>query len=510
MAQKIFFRKRRKIPEQLQIFLVFLFVVILFLPILYFWGFEELPASKKIEEREVENRLAVTITNRWLRFSNEFRQNQNTLEDLFIQYGNLPEWNTTFHKEEKNSLYMLYNKTFAQEDSALVFIFHLGEHGQVDNSYAYSLFSGFSLMETVPKENKTSLFVAFSFGDHKNSIQKIQAQVEKTHSVEAALVFAPSQNEVPHFSTIGLKGNISNPQWFSLLDIFEKDLTLDTAPMVYRNLLHQWLHGGLPFLQKDAGVLLSNFTPALGWYYSKQKNFHSLQATKYTQSFLKVIDYWQEHKLNNTSFFVKELGMLKPFYFWAIIFLGFLFIWFHFFNSAFYYGESFEPVRGVLSFLYFSLVVVFYYLVLHVSVAFGLRNEWFSGIIFILAFFFYLFWKRIDSKFIIVHSNSLTSLFFFYFFLSFLTWINPVLFLTLLPIGVFWAGIRQSSFIEASVLFILGAAIPFLFVYITIQNFPHLHILRADFLTEKVFSNWKIFLPFSFTVGSLISLITRD
>lgn len=514
MAQKIFFRKRRKVPEQLQIFFLFLFVLLLFMPILYFFGFQKLPSYEAIESRKVENRLAVTITNRWLRFSNEFRQNVNTLEDLFLQHGNLPNWNLSFHKDDQDSLYMLYGKPIEKienKDSALLFVFQLGKHGQVNNSYAYSLFSGFSLMETVQEDNETPVFVVFSFGNHKDSIKQIQSQIQKTHSIEAALVFAPSLKDTAHFSTAGLKGNTSNPQWFSLLNHFEKNLSLETASLIYGSFLEQWLYGGLPFLQKDVGVLLSGFTPALGWYYStEQKNFHSLQATKYTQAFLKVIDNWQKKELNNSSFFIKDLGMLKPVYFWIIVFLSFLFIWFHFFNLAFLGGEAFEPARGILSFLYFSLVAIFYYLTLHGSVAFGLANEWFSGVVVILAFFFYLFWKRIASKFIIVHSNSLTSLFFFYFFLSFLIWFNPVLFLTLLPIGIFWAGIRQSSFIGAFLLFVLGLAVPFAFVYIIIQMFPHLQILRADFLSTEVFSNWKTFLPFSFAVGSLISLITRE
>lgn len=530
MAQKLFFRKRRRVPEQIQIFFILILLIFVFAPLAYFWGFipveNNLPSPKNIV---VQNSSAVTLTNRWLRLQPQFREDIFTVENLFQRYGKVDSWESAVianTKPEQKCFDMVYSKMSSVSDSALVFLFPASDNKQDD--YAYALFSGFSFMETFAHENMKqenySLFVIFSPINNPacTASETLVKKIEKDFSVKANLIFSPAANDKEYFSVTGLRANTSNPKWFSLLESNmlpdEKNKTRqkfsqEKAQEIYKSFANQWLSSSFAFLEGKAGSALSSFVPALAWYYpARQDTFSSAIANGYTKKFLHIAEYFQntENSLNNTAFFVKDFGMLKPFYFWLVVVLGLLFIWFHFINFVYFHEEGIEPVRGILSLFYFSLVPIAAYAGLEIGNSFGFQNQMFTFLVLFLALLLYFFLKKIDDKFISAHANSLTSLLFFYLLLTVLVWKNPVLFLSFVPVGIFLARVKDSNWFGAFFLLLFGFAIPLFLLYLLLYAYPNVPLFRADFITKEIFTSWTDFLPFAFSGGSLISLISRN
>lgn len=132
MAQKIFYNKHRKIPEQIQIFLLLVLLIVVFAPLVYFLGFFPVENQATLLNEKnivIEDSLSVTIANRWLRLHSDSRQDVPTIRSLFHRYGKVPSWESTIlsnssvsNSTPKEQCFdVVYSKMSSSSDSALVF-----------------------------------------------------------------------------------------------------------------------------------------------------------------------------------------------------------------------------------------------------------------------------------------------------------------------------------------------------------------------------------------------------
>ncbi|MDH5719235.1 MAG: hypothetical protein OEZ13_01310 [Spirochaetia bacterium] len=494
---KIFFNRRAKLSEINQYYvswLLLIFIFILFASVKGVTKREEIKNISSLKTYSIKNqdagRLIGSLNSNFPEWFKNTKRDYNILSYL-KENITLKSWRSNLIISEKCKSLTLYKKGPQRNHYAILLPWNAKNNIQ-------GIYTGLSVLETLDNANLKDS-VSLVFFDNKNDCVFTDLFIKETFPIRpnTMLFLYPDENDALHISSTGSR--FSSINWYNYFP--DKRVP---------SISEQISQSAFPFLAEKQSYFLKNNIPAFGVTYKTKisdKKYHlSNIYGEHIINYINIINEIPLNSLSNQSFWLSKQGALK---YWVIItffFFGIILLLLPFLVRS---SERYFPVNGILSVIYFSIIVTAYALLNKIYLA--LNNESFLIILlfYILAVVSTLLIIKFEKKIYATKINQQTSYLTYIIIICLIGIYNKTLFFLLIPSAFLLRNNKYKRDIKTYIYIVISYFIPVYFLFNNGSAELSL-LLSAEFIDERIFYDTYSIFAISFIIGGIISFIKYE
>lgn len=497
MAKKVFYTKKKSKPKWIQVYLVWAVLMLVFLPIVYWLGTYQKSDFAEITKNIPEQKL---ITKR--AYSMAFNIDDDTPQTAVFERLNtdlkipgITQIQSSYKYRGKPCNDVVWLRK-AQTDRKVFFFLPYNT-----KKVGHYIYSTVSMLETLQNKeiSREVIVIFYEKNSHCMGTRYYTSKIENYRLIDAALVLEQDPEKTGILSSSGLTGEYSSLAWDYLLPDLKKE-----------SFLNQWVSAAFTLFQNQAGPLINNKVPAIGFEPVATGIELRRQIREIFLKLIHVVENSETRILENESLIISETKGLKKWALWVMISLLIIFMWLPFVNKLGIEKKPLNAISAGLMAIFYSLPVLVGFLFIYILTQLNYEHLWVTVTGFAVILLLYMIFQRIQNKALLLKVNNTSSALIANLLMSIVAFLNPMLFILLIPANMLYIKVKTAGIFIKYLYLILGL-LPLAFVLYNGTDLTMVNsYLAPQFITGNLISDWGSSFFMAIVTGSFLSLIKKE